>query len=139
MHRDFQSENIMIHEDKPWFIDFQGAHWGPSVFDLVSFLKDPYVNYPDDLRERLKTYYFSEFSKRTNESQESLERAYILCGLQRHMQALGAYGFISTIRGKESFASHCRSAFDLLSAEVLLVQDEFPALYRLLSELEGRF
>jgi NDP-sugar pyrophosphorylase family protein len=137
MHRDFQSENIMIHNSKPWFIDFQGAHWGPPFFDLVSLLRDPYIQYKCDT-DKLAGDYLDKLSKHYGIGKEYCLRAVNLCGMQRHMQALGAYGFITHIRGKD-FLHHCRPAFNLLKAEVETVADEFPVLNKLLLEAEERF
>ena len=139
MHRDFQSENVMIKDSEPYFIDFQAAHQGPSFFDLVSFLADPYTNLPDKLVEKYKKQYLSELGQKYSMLYEDCERAYTLCGLQRHMQALGAYGFLSKIKGKESFLDHIPSALKLLVKEVESVKEEFPVLYKLLSEIKDKY
>ena len=150
MHRDFQSANVMIHEGKPWFIDFQGAHWGPPFFDLASILRDPYTQYKFDSEKLLGEYLDRLCNKDAEDSEFPCaftwktigrmysDRAVNLCGMQRHMQALGAYGFITHIRGKE-FLQFCRPAFDFLKSEVMAVADEFPILTGLLEEAEGRF
>jgi NDP-sugar pyrophosphorylase family protein/aminoglycoside/choline kinase family phosphotransferase len=139
MHRDFQSENIMIKKEKPWLIDFQGAHWGPPFFDLVSFLKDPYVSYPKTLVEELEEDYLEKLGAEFEMSLEQCRRAVLLCGMQRHMQALGAYGFLTHIRGKEDFLKYCRPAYDLLRTEVEALKSEFPHLMKLLDALKENF
>ena len=138
MHRDFQSGNVMIKSGVPYLIDFQGAHWGPPVFDLVSILKDPYISYPQEVVERLKVKYLNKLSEQLKLPMDALDRAYTLCGMQRHMQALGAYGFITHIRGKD-FLHHCPSAYKLLCEEVESVKDEFSILWDLLKRIKGTF
>ena len=65
------------------------------------------------------------------ESQEAL----ILCGMQRHMQALGAYGFLSAIRGKKEFLKFISPALQLLNEEVSCFQMQFPVLNELVATL----
>ena len=57
MYRDFQSRNIMIREEKPYFIDFQGGRKGPFYYDVASFLWQAKANYPDSLRQELLDEY----------------------------------------------------------------------------------
>ena len=139
MHRDFQSENIMIKDNKPWFIDFQAAHQGPAFFDLVSFLADPYTDLPIELIEKYKAEYLTRLGEKYSMTLEQCERAYTLCGLQRHMQALGAYGFLAKVRGKESFIDNIPSAMHHLIKEVESVKGEFPVLYKLILEVKDKF
>ena len=139
MHRDFQSENIMVKDQKPYFIDFQAAHKGPPFFDLVSFLADPYTKLPEGLIKKFRTSYLSVLAKKYSMSLEECERAYTLCGLQRHMQALGAYGFLSKIKGKEDFLQHIPSALALLADELETVKEEFRVLYSLIQEVKESF
>jgi NDP-sugar pyrophosphorylase family protein/aminoglycoside/choline kinase family phosphotransferase len=139
MHRDFQSENIMIKDEQPYFIDFQGAHWGTPFFDLVSLLRDPYTSYSQDIEARHRDQYLLMLGQTFDMPAEECWRAYTLCGMQRHMQALGAYGFLTHIRGKENFMKHYGAAFNLLFDEVKEYEGEFPKLMDLLQRLEGKF
>lgn len=136
MHRDFQSENIMIHIGEPWFIDFQAAHSGPPFFDLVSFLRDPYTSLPKEIASKHTEEYLMVLGKKFSMNEEQCKRAFVLCGLQRHMQALGAYGFLSKIRGKEQFLAHVPAALELLTEEVEEVKAEFPFLHKLISKIK---
>jgi hypothetical protein len=43
VHRDLQSQNVMVPGSEPYFIDFQGMRFGNPFYDLGSLLCDPYV------------------------------------------------------------------------------------------------
>ena len=57
LYRDFQSRNVMIRDDKPWYIDFQGGYEGPVYYDVASFLWQTRANYSPELRNELLTEY----------------------------------------------------------------------------------
>jgi aminoglycoside/choline kinase family phosphotransferase len=106
VHRDFQSQNIMITDgDIPRLIDFQGARIGPPGYDVVSMLWDPYYRLDEDLRERLLDYYIQGMIEKSGGKfiEEDFRKTLLTCRLQRHMQALGAYGFLSSVKGKKYF------------------------------------
>ena len=67
------------------------------------------------------------------------ERAFreslVACRLQRHMQALGAYGFLSDVKGKTYFLKHVPEALRLLKADVAEVSGSYPTLARLIAAL----
>jgi aminoglycoside/choline kinase family phosphotransferase len=50
LHRDFQSQNILVRDGRVTFIDFQGMRFGPAAYDLASLLLDPYIRIDTDLR-----------------------------------------------------------------------------------------
>ena len=53
VHRDLQSQNILLHEGKAWLIDFQGMRYGYQEYDLASLLYDPYINHSEEDIERM--------------------------------------------------------------------------------------
>jgi aminoglycoside/choline kinase family phosphotransferase len=57
------------------------------------------------------------------------------CRLQRHMQALGAYGFLSRVKGKKYFLKHIPEAVRMLKEETAATQKDYPELYRLVQGL----
>jgi aminoglycoside/choline kinase family phosphotransferase len=127
MHRDFQSQNIMITKGGiPRVLDYQSARWGPPAYDVASLLWDPYYRLDDDIREKLLNYYI-KLRGITEEFRETL----LLCRLQRHMQALGAYGFLSKIKDKKYFMKHIPEALRLLKEDVSLSKEKYPELYNL--------
>jgi aminoglycoside/choline kinase family phosphotransferase len=59
----------------------------------------------------------------------------LYCRLQRHMQALGAYGFLSKEKDKHYFLRHVPEGLRYLKEEVTLARKEFPQLYDLVALL----
>ena len=137
IHRDFQCQNIMITRGGiPRVIDFQGARMAPPAYDLASILWDPYHRLDDGVRERLIDYYAEEMKKNMAGFDEKAFRGSLIpCRLQRHMQALGAYGFLSAVKGKTYFLKHIPEALRLLKEETVSVKKEYPELYKLVSSL----
>ncbi len=137
IHRDFQSQNIMIAKGVPRIIDFQGARMAPPAYDIASVLFDPYATLKADLRAMLLSYYIDSMTERGGAwfNIRKFGESLICCWLQRHMQALGAYGFLSAVKGKTYFLKHVPEGLRLLKEEVELVQDEYPVLYRLITAL----
>ena len=138
LHRDFQSQNVMVMEgDTPRIIDFQGARIGPPAYDLVSILWDPYVELDSEMRKRLVDYYIEKTSESDNKFDGAEFRMTILpCRLQRHMQALGAYGFLSKVKGKHYFLKYIPKTLQYLNEETELVKNEYPVLYELTRTLK---
>jgi NDP-sugar pyrophosphorylase family protein/aminoglycoside/choline kinase family phosphotransferase len=137
IHRDFQSQNIMMtRANMPKLIDYQGSRMGPPAYDIVSFLWDPYVRLDDSLRENLVRYYIDKSSRisatfKASEFTETL----ITCRLQRHMQALGAYSYLSKVKGKGHFLKHVPEAFRQLKNDIKLTGKMYPALNDLINEI----
>jgi NDP-sugar pyrophosphorylase family protein/aminoglycoside/choline kinase family phosphotransferase len=138
IHRDFQCQNIMVTSGGiPHIIDYQGARMAPVAYDIASILWDPYHRLDDGVRENLIEYYVSEVNQYQTGFNESLFREGLIpCRLQRHMQALGAYGFLSEVKGKKYFLKHVPEALRLLKEEATAVKKEFPALYKLVCSLK---
>lgn len=137
IHRDFQSQNIMITRGVPRFIDYQGARMAPPAYDIASVLWDPYYRLDDKMRERLLTHYINLRIQRTGGSfsvQDFMD-SLLICRLQRHMQALGAYGFLSTVRGKLYFRKHIPEGLRLLKNDVIESADAYPIITALVAQL----
>jgi NDP-sugar pyrophosphorylase family protein/tRNA A-37 threonylcarbamoyl transferase component Bud32 len=112
VHRDLQSQNVMLRDGEPILIDFQGMRAGNRFYDLGSLLCDPYVAFPEGGREGLLHYYqtVSGFPS----SREAFRELFLLASAQRLMQALGAYGFLGLKRVKHRFLAHIPPALDNL-------------------------
>ncbi|MBI5058071.1 MAG: phosphotransferase [Nitrospirae bacterium] len=134
IHRDFQSQNIMVLQNGDLrIIDYQGARMGPSAYDVASLLWDPYYRLEDNLRERLVAYYISKIEDKFDA--DYFRETLLICRLQRHMQALGAYGFLFSVKGKKYFLKYVPEGLRLLKEDVSLLKDEYPRLYELIMRL----
>lgn len=103
LYRDFQSRNIMLAEDEPWFIDFQGGRKGPLQYDLVSLLYQAKANLDDDIKEELLDYYLKSLSEISPNDSSEFTKYYDAFIYFRTMQVMGAYGFRGKIERKGHF------------------------------------
>jgi aminoglycoside/choline kinase family phosphotransferase len=116
IHRDLQSQNVMICGDEPFLIDFQGMRFGSLFYDLGSLLYDPYVALTENEREELLLFYF----RLSEESAgwDSYRKTFMEASAQRLMQALGAYGFLGIARGLKHYLNHVRPGLENLRLAV---------------------
>lgn len=125
VHRDFQSQNVIVRDGDAYLIDFQGMRPGLAEYDLASLLYDPYVNLTREERVELMDVYRAEAEVHDPAFAEKLR----LCALQRLMQALGAYGYLGWVRGNKAFLEHIPAALHSLG-EVLAEIDGLEPLRR---------
>ena len=129
VHRDFQSQNILVRNGQAHLIDFQGMRPGLAQYDLASLLYDPYVDLSESERTELLAHYCGE-----RPSPAFLETLR-LCAMQRLMQALGAYGFLGLVRGYQHFLQHIPKAIASLR-EIVGQIDGLGLFKESLAELE---
>jgi aminoglycoside/choline kinase family phosphotransferase len=102
-HRDYHSRNLMLHESQLYIIDFQDARLGPDTYDLVSLLRDSYVDLPEQTVDELIAYFlalkgitgpaFGDTSPAAG-----FRRRFDVMALQRNLKALGTFGYQTTAR-----------------------------------------
>jgi aminoglycoside/choline kinase family phosphotransferase len=93
LYRDFQSRNIMLRDDRPFFLDYQGGRKGALQYDIASLLYDAKADLPPDLRQELLDHYLASLANFIPLDREVFMRHYYAYVYVRIMQALGAYGF----------------------------------------------
>jgi hypothetical protein len=103
-HRDYHSRNLMLHEQTLFMIDFQDARLGPDTYDLVSLLRDSYIDLPDGTVDELIAYFLAR-AGRTNQESTFRDR-FDLMALQRNLKALGTFGFQTTARGNTVYIQY---------------------------------
>lgn len=114
MYRDFQSRNIMIHQDNLYFIDYQGGRQGPLQYDPVSLLFQAKATLPQDIREKLLETYLDELCGTAGIDRVEFMKYYDGFILLRLLQVLGAYGFRGLIQKKNHFITSIPYALDLV-------------------------
>ncbi len=128
VHRDLQSQNIIIRRQLAYLIDFQGMRPGLAEYDLASLLYDPYVYLTTNERMELIEFYRAE----AEIDDAAFAERFRLCAMQRLMQALGAYGFLGISKGIEGFLHHIPAAMKSLG-EVMREIDGLEPLANLLA------
>lgn len=129
MHRDLQSRNIMIFEDTPFFIDFQGGRIGPVQYDLASLLTDPYVHLNDSIQEALLDYSIQKLAEVISIDPPAFAACYRYCSITRILQSLGAFGHLSKAKNKPFFEQFIPIALTNLHARLQSPQiHPFPVL-----------
>jgi aminoglycoside/choline kinase family phosphotransferase len=137
VHRDFQSQNIIIQNGQANLIDFQGMRPGLAEYDLASLLCDPYVQLTEAERRELIAYYRGRLLENGVTIDGDFDLKLRLCAMQRLMQALGAYGFLGLVKGHKHFLQYIPGALRSLRAVVATIGDLQP-LASFLAEISPR-
>ena len=134
VHRDFQSQNIIIRNGQAYLIDFQGMRPGLAEYDLASLLYDPYVELTETERAELIAYYRDLQLKNRITADGDFDPKLRLCAMQRLMQALGAYAFLGLVKGHKHFLLYIPNALRSLHTVIATIENLEP-LVSLLAEL----
>jgi aminoglycoside/choline kinase family phosphotransferase len=137
VHRDFQSQNVIIRDGEACLIDFQGLRPGLAQYDVASLLLDPYVDLSPAERNELLAHYLSGLLGAGRHGEAEWMELYDLCAMQRLMQALGAYGKLGHADGRAHFLEHIPVALPRLR-EVVARIPGLERLHGLLAKLETR-
>ena len=126
MFRDFQSRNIMLHNNEVYFIDYQGGRKGALQYDVVSLLWQAKANLPYSLRKQLLNFYIKTASQYTPIDKKSFTEKYYAYALVRCLQVLGAYGLRGLFERKQHFITSI--PFALKNLKWLLENASLPNL-----------
>jgi len=138
MHRDLQSRNIMVKNNRFYFIDFQGGRLGPVQYDLASLLIDPYVNLSRPLQDILLKYGVETLSPVIRIDPDKFLYCYQYCTITRNLQILGAFGFLNRIKKKTYFEKYIPNAIQSLKYHLSSFGNtEFPNLTSIVIEIGG--
>jgi len=107
VHRDYHSRNLMVVEDhNPGILDFQDAVIGPITYDLVSLLRDCYIDWP---QERIETWMESYRQQALtaglpiSTDRQEFRRWFDTMGVQRHLKAIGIFSRLNYRDGKSAY------------------------------------
>lgn len=146
-HRDYHVRNIMIKNKELYWIDFQDARMGPHSYDVVSLVRDSYVNMTWETREHLFSYYLNNLNLRRELlnfkpiSFSDFHQESLLMGLQRNIKAIGSFGYLATKKSKPDYLKYVQPTLDILCSPHAQLLAEFtlkklmPHLFELLSDL----
>ena len=103
-HRDYHSRNLMVHDDRLYVIDFQDARLGPDTYDLVSLLRDSYVDLPEATLTQFIAYFLALRGKR--DDPETFRTRFDVMALQRNLKALGTFGYQTMARSNTVYLQY---------------------------------
>ncbi len=105
MFRDFQSRNIIVHNDDVHFIDYQGGMKGALQYDVASLLWQAKAELSEEWKDGLLNYYIDEVEQLLNKpiDRNTFTSQYNGYVLIRLLQVMGAYGFRGLFERKAHF------------------------------------
>lgn len=109
IHRDLQSTNIIFYKNKPYLIDIQGIMISNFLYDLASLIEDPYINLTHRIKYNLLDYFF-----KINNNLIKYSKYYNFFKIQRLIQVLGAFSYLSIHKYKVFFIKQLKNVFNLL-------------------------
>jgi aminoglycoside/choline kinase family phosphotransferase len=124
-HRDYHSRNLMLHEEHLYIIDFQDARMGPDTYDLVSLLRDSYVDLAEDDVDDLIAFFLA--LRRGGDEAEAFRRRFDLMAVQRNLKALGTFGFQTISRGNPVYIQYMPRTLNYVRANL----ERYPRFGRL--------
>ncbi len=114
LHRDFQAKNIMVADDKIGILDWQGGRLGPLPYDLASLLIDPYTELSVDEKNQIYQHYLQVLGDYQSGWKGPFEKYFPYLAIQRNLQILGAFSYLSKVMGKNYFEAYISPALKSL-------------------------
>ena len=131
-HRDYHSRNLMIKFDRMYVIDFQDARMGPIQYDLVSLLRDSYVNMSDEMAKVLIEDYLAKAKAFLPKdfSRTRFDEIYEVQTIQRCFKACGSFASFYNQRQDRRYLKYISQTL----RKVLKSLNQFPE-YRMMNDL----
>jgi N-acetylmuramate 1-kinase len=111
-HRDYHSRNVMLKHGKARIIDFQDARMGTIQYDLVSLLRDSYVNLSDASVAELLNYYLEKREEKATQfslpaiSRDHFDHIFEIQTIQRCFKACGSFASFKMLRQDDRYLKH---------------------------------
>lgn len=140
MYRDFNTRNIMVSDNRFYFIDYQGGRKGPLQYDIASFLYSSKLNFSEELRTKLLEHYLESVSFYKKINKREFLKFYYEFALIRILQMLGAYGYRGYFEGKVHFLTSIPFAISNLKSVIdnNRIKLKLPELMRCLNDITRR-
>jgi aminoglycoside/choline kinase family phosphotransferase len=120
-HRDYHSRNLMLHEGRLYIIDFQDTRMGPDTYDLVSLLRDSYVDFTESQVDELIAFFLAlrgVGAGGDGAEVAEFKRRFDLMALQRNLKALGTFGFQTAARGNPVYIQYIPRTLNYARANI---------------------
>ncbi len=137
VHRDYHSRNLMVSPHNPGILDFQDAVHGPITYDLVSLLRDCYIDWPRGQVEEWAMGYHElalDHGLLRDRDEARFLRWFDLMGVQRHLKASGIFARLNHRDGKEGYLKDIPRTLGYITQ----VAENYPELAGLKALIEER-
>ena len=139
VHRDYHSRNLMVmNKGNPGILDFQDAVYGPITYDLVSLLRDAYIQWDEELVLDWVIRYWERARRAglpVSHDVDAFYRDFEFMGLQRHLKVLGIFARLYHRDGKDGYLNDMPLVMDY-TRKTAYRYKEFAPLIRLLDTLQ---
>ncbi len=127
----------MVKNGDYYFIDFQGGRMGPIEYDLASLLIDPYVSLPYPVQNQLLEYCIEKLLSSVDFDPDKFRTCFRYCALTRNLQILGAFGYLSKVKGKTYFEQYIPKAVETLKKNLFSLSDfKLPKLMSVVKKIK---
>jgi aminoglycoside/choline kinase family phosphotransferase len=140
VHRDYHSRNLMVADPNPGVIDFQDAVYGPVTYDLVSLLRDAYVEWDEERQIDWAVRYWERARAAgipVDADFGGFWRDFEWMGVQRQIKVLGIFARLCHRDGKSGYVGDMPIVMRYLRSACGRYRDLAPMLV-LLDALEDR-
>ncbi len=140
VHRDYHSRNLMVTEPNPGVLDFQGAVYGPITYDLVSLLRDAYIEWDEERQIDWAVRYWEKARGArlpVGEDFAGFWRDFEWMGVQRQLKVLGIFARLHHRDGKDGYLKEMPRVMRYLRGACARYRELGPLL-RLIDELQQR-
>ncbi len=135
IHSDYHSRNLAligpIDNPEIGVLDFQDAMLGPFTYDLVSLLKDAYIEWPENTRLQWLNTFYDALPNQHGWSRDAFEHGFHMAGLQRHLKILGVFCRLDMRDGKPRYLNDLPLTLNYILASLKIDETLLP-LYDLI-------
>ena len=139
IHRDYHSRNLILINDDVGVIDYQDAMRGPFTYDVVSLLKDCYIQWPRESISRWCAEFHAQLPHSTRGSFNAFQEAVELCGLQRHLKVLGVFCRLHLRDHKSTYLADLSLTFHYVMATLEEIPELSPFYHFMLNTVQPLF
>ncbi|HEX7650011.1 MAG TPA: phosphotransferase, partial [Noviherbaspirillum sp.] len=141
VHRDYHSRNLMVlPQGNPGILDFQDAVYGPITYDLVSLLRDAYIQWDEEMVLDWAIRYWERARRAglpVNPDVDAFYRDFEFMGLQRHIKVLGIFARLYHRDGKDAYLKDMPLVMEY-TRKAAGRYTQLAPLIRLLDEIDGK-
>ncbi|MBL8006924.1 MAG: phosphotransferase [Ignavibacteria bacterium] len=137
LYRDFQPRNIMIKDDRLYYIDYQSGRKGPLQYDVASFLYSGSIRLSEAERVILLEHYLKIISDYVKYDPDEFKHSFYYFVFARLLQVLGSYAYIYEKRSDEKMIAKISGAIDKMEGIKMYIESK--GIKKFIEELTGSY